>query len=239
MSKDHLTIKDYSIEFISNSASATLQLLPYVGGALNQMTFGYLSSLQMKRIENYLVKVSNYLQSEAMKKEVLEQRSDYLGSDEGKEFFYLNLEKVAKTRSEEKLKLFRNMLLNQSSGFKTFSLDTAEEFLNIMDNIKFESVQVLEFLASYKEPNPKDRNVIDYGDLADHEEDQKEPEYITDLKSKYKFSNDELNYFHQQLITNGLAVDDSMGFVGGKPLEKFRITKMGKLFLKFILEEKK
>jgi hypothetical protein len=28
-----------------------------------------------------------------------------------------------------------------------------------------------------------------------------------------------------------------MGYVGGKPLEKFRITKMGELFLDYILEK--
>lgn len=78
MSDNHLTIKDYAIEFTTNSISATLQLIPNIGGALNQMTFGYLSSLQMNRTENYLVKVREYLQSGAMQKEVLDQVSDYL-----------------------------------------------------------------------------------------------------------------------------------------------------------------
>ena len=237
MSNDNLTIKDYLVEFASNSASATLQLIPYIGGALNQMTFGYLSSLQMKRIENYLVKLSEYLQSGAMQKEVLDEIGDYLNSEDGKEFFYLNLEKVAKTRNEEKLKLFRNMLLNQSSGYKTFSLDTAEEFLNILESIRFESIQVLEFLARYKEANPQKRNIIDGGSVTESIEDDKETDYLSQLKVKFGFSSDELNYFHQQLITNGLVVDDSMGYVGGKPLEKFRITKMGELFLEYILEK--
>ena len=239
MSQEHLAIKDYSIEFISNSASATLQLIPYVGGALHQMTFGYLSSLQMKRIENYLVKLSEYLQSGAMQKEVLDQIGDYLNSEDGKEFFYLNLEKVAKIRNEEKLKVFRNMFLNQSSGHKTFSLDTAEEFLNILESIRFESIQVLEFLTNYKEANPQKRNIIDGGSVTEDIEDDKETEYLSQLKVKFGFSSDESNYFHQQLITNGLAVDNSMGYVGGKPLEKFRITKMGELFLDYILESKK
>jgi len=237
MDQDNLALKDYSIEFISNSASATLQLIPYVGGALNQMTFGYLSSLQMKRIENYLVILSEYLQSSVMQKEVLDQISDYLCSDDGKEFFYLNLEKVARTRSEEKLRHFRNILLNQSSGDKIFSLDTAEDFLNILETIKFESVQVLQYLANNKELNPQKRNIIDGGSITEDIEDDKETEYISQLKVKFGFSSDELNYFHQQLITNGLAVDDSMGYVGGKPLEKFKLTKMGELFLDYVLEK--
>lgn len=236
MSNDNLTIKDYLVEFVSNSASATLQLIPYIGGALNQMTFGYLSSLQMKRIENYLVKLSEYLQSGAMQKEVLNQIGDYLNSEDGKEFFYLNLEKVAKTRNEEKLKVFRNMFLNQSSGHKTFNLDTAEEFLNILESIRFESIQVLEFLARYKESNPKRKNVISGSNISSDTEDSP---YIKQLKQEQQYETDELNYFHQQLITNGLVVDDSMGYVGGKPLEKFRITKMGELFLDYILEPKK
>lgn len=95
---------DTNYKQLMNELSIT-ENLPYVGGALNQMTFGYLSSLQMKRIENYMVKLSEYLQSGAMQKEVLDQVSDYLLSEDGKEFFYLNLEKVARTRSEEKLKL--------------------------------------------------------------------------------------------------------------------------------------
>lgn len=234
MSKDTLTPKDYLVEFVSNSASATLQLIPYVGGALNQMTFGYLSSLQMKRIENYLVKLSEYLQSGEIQKEVLDQIGDYLNSEDGKEFFYLNLEKVAKTRNEEKLKVFRNMFLNQSSGHKTFNLDTAEEFLNILESIRFESIQVLEFLARYKESNPKRKNVISGSNISSDTEDSP---YIKQLKQEQQYETDELNYFHQQLITNGLVVDDSMGYVGGKPLEKFRITKMGELFLDYILEK--
>lgn len=228
MSKDNLALKDYSIEFISNSASATLQLIPYIGGALNQMTFGYLSSLQMKRIENYLVKLSKYLQSGAIQKEILDKIGDYLNFEDGKEFFFLNLEKVAKTRNEEKLKLFRNMLLNQSSGHKTFSLDTAEEFLNILENIRFESIQMLEFLTRYKESNPRQKNVISGSNISKDTEDSS---YIKQLKLEQKYETDELNYFHQQLITNGLIVDDSMGYVGSKPLEKFKITKMGELFL--------
>lgn len=234
MSKDNLTLKDYSIKFISNSVSATIQLIPYVGGALNQMTFGYMSSLHIKRIKNYLVKLSEYLQSGVIQKEVLDQVSGYLCSDDGKEFFYLNLEKVTKTRSEEKLKLFRNMLLNQSSGHKTFSLDTAEDFLNILENIRFESIQVLQYLADYKESNPQKRNIIDGGNATEDIYENKETEYIHQLKVKFDFSSDELNYIHQQLITNGLAVDDSMGYIGSKPLEKFRITKMGELFLGYI-----
>jgi hypothetical protein len=233
MSKDNLTLKDYSIEFISNTTSATLQLIPYVGGALNQMTFGYLSSLQMKRIENYLVKLSEYLQSGVIQKEVLDQISDYLSSDDGKEFFYLNLEKVSKTRNEEKLKLFRNMLLNQSSGYKTFNLDTAEEFLTILENIRFESVKVLEFLTRYTESNPKRKNVISGSNISSDTEDSP---YIKQLKLEQQYETDELNYFHQQLITHGLAVDDSIGYVGSKPLERFKITKMGKLFLSYLLE---
>lgn len=236
MSKDTLAPKDYLVEFASNSASTTLQLIPYIGGALNQMTFGYLSSLQMKRIENYLVKLSEYLQSGAMQKEVLNQIGDYLNSEDGKEFFYLNLEKVAKTRNEEKLKLFRNILLNQSSVDKTFTLDTSEDFLNILDNVKFESIQVLEFLTNYKEVNPQNRNIIYGGSIT---EGYKESDYISKLEVRFGFSSDELNYFHQQLISNGLIVDDSIGYVGSKPLEKFKITKMGELFLDYILEPKK
>ena len=236
MSKDNLAIKDYSIEFISNSASATLQLIPYVGGALNQMTFGYLSSLQMKRIENYMVKLSEYLQSGAMQKEVLDQVSDYLLSEDGKEFFYLNLEKVARTRSEEKLKLFRNMLLNQSSCNKTFSLDTSEEFLNILESIRFESVKVLEFLNSYEEPNTKVEYEDENGMLIAPKK-QEESEYITSLKIVHPYEIDELNYFHQQLATNGLAIDNSPTSIGINILEQPKITKMGELFLDYILEK--
>jgi uncharacterized protein involved in tolerance to divalent cations len=236
MSKNNLTLKDYSIEFVTNSASATLQLIPYLGGALNQMTFGYLSSLQMKRIENYLVKVSEYLQFGAMQKEALDQIGDYLNSEDGKEFFYLNLEKVAKTRNEEKLKVFRNMFLNQSSGHKTFSLDTAEDFLNILESIRFESVKVLEFLNSYEEPNTKVEYEDENGMLIAPKK-QEESEYITSLKKVHPYEIDELNYFHQQLVTNGLAIDNSPTSIGINILEQPKITKMGELFLDYILEK--
>lgn len=234
----NLKVKDYVMEFFTNTASASIQLIPIIGGSLNQMTFGYMSSLQAKRTKNYLVKLSEYLQSDAIQREVLDQVNEYLNSDDGREFFYLNLEKVAKTRCEKKLILLKNMLLNQLAGNKTFSLDTAEEFLNILDNIKFESVQVLEFLANCKETNPKNRNIIDAGSLDEDIEETKKSEYLAQLKMKYKLLDDELNYFHQQLITNGLAVDNSMGYIGGKPLERFRVTKMGELFLGYVLEGK-
>ena len=238
MSENYLTIKDYSIEFGTNLVSAAIQLVPIVGSSLNQMTFGYMNSLQVTRIENYLVELSNYLQAGTIQKEILDQVSEYLSSDEGREFFYINLEKVTKTRNKEKLDLYRNMLLNQSNEYRKFSLDTAEEFLNIMDNLKFESVQVLDFLSNYKETEQKNRNVIDAGSITKEVNDNKESEYMLKLKVQYLYSIDELNYFHQQLITNGLAVDDSMGFFGGKPLEKFKITKMGKLFLDYVKEIK-
>ena len=92
------------------------------------------------------------------------------------------------------------------------------------------------FLTKYKEINPRRKNVISGSSISSDTEDST---YIKQLKQKQKYETDELNYFHQQLITNGLIVDDSIGYVGSKPLEKFKITKMGELFLDYILEPKK
>ena len=130
MKKSYLTLKDYAIDFTLSTASAGVQLIPFIGSAINQMTFGYMNSLQVTRIENYLVELSKYLESKAIEQDILNKINEYLTSDEGQEFFYINLEKVTKTRNEHKRKLYRNILLNQSTKFTRFSLDTSEEYLN-------------------------------------------------------------------------------------------------------------
>ena len=228
----YLTKKDHAKNALSNSASALIQLIPFIGGALNQISFGYMASLQMSRIENYLVDLSSFIKNEAIQKDTLSKMNQYFSSSDGIEYLYMNLDKVSKTRNSEKLKLYRNMLINQSKDDDILDLDISEEYLNILEVLRVESILVLEFISKYKS-KVSNRNNIELGSL-DANLTVDDSNYLDKLKSKYNFDSDTCEYYHQQLISNGLIVDDGMGRVGTRPLEMFRITKMGGEFLEYV-----
>lgn len=232
-SNNYLTLQNKIYAGIENTVSTGLQLLPGVGGAINQAIFGYNNIIQLQRIENYLIEVSKYINSGSIQSDAISKIEYYINTPEGNEYLFLSLDKAKNIRTKEKIILLKNLFLNHTSSDTPIDIDLSEYFLNTIDSLDIKSFEILRFLNTYdgSKPNLSDE-VVEWGEESQDDSNK----YIDIISAQYQIDKDDSNYYHQQLINYGLIVDDGMGRVGGRPLEVFVITKRGKQLIDFIEE---
>lgn len=233
---------------LENATRTSLQLIPAFGGALNQAIFGTHDIMQMKRIANYLTQLSKIIESGAIQQDALDRVNEYITSDDGQEYIYLIVDKVKKTRNSEKIRYLKNLFLHHSSAEKNMDIDNAERYLNMIENLDIESLLILKFLSTYDDitvPKRTESSKKLKGQSIGARETpivtrsmpvgiNNDVSYIDAVTLEFDLEIEDLNYYHQQLITNGVAIDDGMGRLDAKPLKIMEITKRGEQLLKFI-----
>ena len=206
--------------------------------------------MQMKRITNYLTQLSKIIESGAIQEDALERVNEYMTSDDGQEYIYLIVDKVKKTRNSEKIRYLKNLFLNHSVAKKNMDIDNAERYLNMLENLDIESLLILRFLSTYDDttiPKRTESGKKLKGQFIGAKETpvvtrnnsvgiNNSVSYIDAVRIEFDLEIEDLNYYHQQLITNGIAIDDGMGRLDAKPLKIMEITKRGEQLLRFIDE---
>ena len=204
-----LSTHEKQMAYMETSIRSGLQLIPVFGGALHQMTFGTYDIIQGKRIQKYLESLEEILQSGKLQEDTLKGLTKYFKTEYGAEFVYLTLEKAKKIRNEFKRECLRDFFFEYSLSNIKYDLDKAESFLQLIEILNINSINILFSLANQIE--------------LDRQE----------LREK-GFINDDLNFYSQQLISNGLAIDSGMGSFDAMALQHISITKRGKEFLTYI-----
>ncbi len=212
-----------------NAIRTYLQLIPGFGGALNQAIFGTHDIMKIKRLEKFAKGMQDFINSGIIQESTLAMINEYIKSDDGQEYIYLIGEKVKKTRNKTKLEYLKNLFITHASATKPLDLDSAEKYLELIDILDVEATLILNFLKSCNAYIPAIQGTISFSSKT-----KEELSYIDACINRFKITKEDLDFYHQQLISNGLAIDDGMGRVDARPLQVIKITKRGEFFLGFI-----
>ena len=107
----------------------------------------------------------------------------------------------------------------------SLQLLSAEKYLELIDILDVEATLILNFLKSCNAYIPAIQGTISFSSKT-----KEELSYIDACINRFKITKEDLDFYHQQLISNGLAIDDGMGRVDARPLQVIKITKRGEFF---------
>ena len=202
---------------------ALLSRTPGVG-LMSDTFFRYRDRIKQERM---------YSHFEELKKDIdaMDPRGfnlEYLRSEEFSDFFESTLWRVINTASEEKVRRFKKILLNEMTH--TYTSDFKETFLDIAFRINEDQILILKHfrkVKDYESEGNSEQRVVD-GEGAE-----------TSLRCKANFLGfDEAKYlfYVQDLVSKSLLFDETIALFGGrtKPYTNLRITPFGEEFLRFI-----
>lgn len=200
----------------------TIGGIPFVGTLLNEALFESRSRLKQARLNAFFEKMVPRITQ--LEEEKIDK--DHLRSEEFSDFFEELLQKVVKTKSEEKLELFRRVLLGAIMGNK--SPDFSTLFLNILDELTVDEIKVFrehyELHLQRKEHRTRGKHQgpepIDYTQ-----------ETISGFKSAY------YRQMLQSLIRKGVMFDDSHHRISTPPYRFVLPTDLGIAFFEWLSDQ--
>ena len=218
-----LDVKFHAKQFGMALLEATLSRT--VVGIVTDTIFGYLTRVKMERAQGFTGGFLEDIKSSDPDKIDWE----YLLSEEFLDSFYSVLRRVINTASEEKIRRFKKILLNEAT--RPYKSDFKETFLDIAFRINEDQIQILKHFW----------NVKDGCESEDNSEQKVVDGEGAEASLKYKanlLGFDEAMYlfYVQDLISKSLLLDEAIALFGGrtKPYINLRITPFGEEFLKFI-----
>ena len=218
-----LDVKFHGKQFGMAFLEATLSRTPV--GIVTDAIFGYRTRVKMERAQKFMGGFLEDIKSSDPDKIDWE----YLLSEEFLDSFYSVLRRVVNTASEEKIRRFKKILLNEAT--RPYKSDFKETFLDIAFRINEDQIQILKHFWNVKDDCESEDNseqrVVD-GEGAE-----------ASLKCKANLLGfDEAMYlfYVQDLISKSLLLDEAIALFGGrtKPYINLRITPFGEEFLRFI-----
>ncbi len=218
-----LDVKFHAKQFGMALLEATLSRT--VVGIVTDTIFGYLTRVKMERAQGFTGGFLEDIKSNDPDKVDWE----YLLSEEFLDFFYSVLRRVINTTTEEKIRRFKKILLNEA--IRPYKSDFKETFLDIAFRVNEDQIQILKHFwnarDSCESEDNSEQRVVD-GEGAE-----------ASLKCKANLLGfDEAMYlfYVQDLISKSLLLDEAIALFGGrtKPYINLRITPFGEEFLRFI-----
>jgi hypothetical protein len=210
----------YSDETVFRSL---INLIPLIGSSLDILLSGSGQKFVIKRIEKFISELREQL-SELQETQI---NKGYLETEKIFDLIIKTFNASAKTRQQEKLKLYARIIKAALKEGKKYEEDEPELFLKIVEELSVKELRVAKCLYEMKE-TPKKKIGYDIGF----------PDGMTDdasrLSKQYvEFGNEELVYILVRLEKTGLIkelVGTYMGYRGGQYL----INPLFKQFINFI-----
>lgn len=116
----------------------TIGAIPYVGTILNEFFFDTRGRIKQNRINRFLKMLQNYMES------VSENYFDFehIKSEEFGDIFESILNRITKTRSEEKMKRFKKVLISEMHN--PSNTEFIETFLDIISRLEEIQIKILQ-----------------------------------------------------------------------------------------------
>ncbi|SUW06116.1 hypothetical protein [Brachyspira pilosicoli] len=173
--------------------------------------------LKQKRLEDFIELFIERLQELNISADDIEVKEDFLYSMD------LVFQNVIKNKSEYKMKIFRDILVNQVYNENLLDTELLNTFLDIISKTSDIEIAILnEFYLFYKNIKP-DRNYIH-----------------SKIRDKFtQLTNEQYIFYLQNLTYKCLLYDDGMNKYDTRPFEIMKITDFGKSFIDFIMASNK
>ena len=245
-------------EILTTIGKSLLGAIPYGGTALNELIFEYSGAIKQKRLNKFVEILAENFTEES------EINIDNIKTEDFYDLFEAVLQRVVRTKSESKLKRFKDILIRQLNN-PSKRTELNDHYLDLISNLTEEEISILynhrHFTMEYEnkidEMNRHKNNLDSLKNQMDKERIQigeskfKEPfDRLTityekckkhiDSLSKYKtaeyygLEENVFIFYKQRLFSKGLLIDDRMKRIGNLPFSHMGITEFGIEFIDFI-----
>lgn len=205
---------------------AAVQAIPYIGGSIDTLLVGGSARIQLQRVEKFVIEISERL-------EELERISAITQDEEFNDLILFTFEKVAKTRSTDKLKRFAEIIANQL--VKPTSWDEPESAVRLLSDLEDIHIQILD--VALKTPKMSvgafhGLQVISLIDKSKYDQMENPPEHLFNTLPQYKPS--VLRMACAELVAKGLLLDEGIGRWDLSPMSFFVATDLAEWLAKWI-----
>lgn len=218
----------YTDEFMLR---AQVQLIPGIGGALDTLLSGLGAQYQYERLEHFIEELNIRLQR-------IEERNTIEPTEPLYDLMMQVFSEVIKTRSEEKRKLFANLVANQVVDCRMW--DEAETATRLLADLTEIHIQVLDIAlkvepCDYPYKGERVLTLYDRKKLAEREDAGKLPTILSELLPSLTKATTEM--ICSELAARGLLRDIGVGgYGGGTFMGYFAATEMAQWLLDWIAE---
>ncbi|HOX81847.1 MAG TPA: hypothetical protein PLJ60_05255 [Chryseolinea sp.] len=173
-------------EIAVSTLKGLIGAIPFAGGLLNETLFEYRSRIKQNRIEKFVEALGQSLQDKTEDKIDLDQ----IKKEDFSDFFESVLITVTRTRSDEKTKRLKTLLLNQL--IDPVDIEYSELFLKMIDSLHEKQLLILNGLSNVPS------TFID--SKGEYYSNKKEFDKITEeLRHKYFWTDKEERYQNEEI----------------------------------------
>lgn len=204
---------------------AAINAIPFVGGSLDILLSSSGQNFVIKRIETFISELNNQLKQLDNSK----INQDFLATEAGFDIIIKAFNSAARTRQDEKLKLYAKIIKGALTDSKTYEEDEPEIYLRIIEELTVKELRVAKCLYELKEIKKKGQEQ----DNPNCNQDGMTNDVWWLSKHYPEFDKDELVSIFIRLERTGLIkelVGSFMGYGGGQYL----INPLFKKFADFI-----
>ena len=207
------------------SLRASIQVIPYVGSALDTLFSGKGAKIQQQRVEVFLAELDERLRK-------LEGFTDLEPTGELLDLFTNVLDGVVKTRSSVKQKYFASVVSNRVSSSGNW--EEAETAARLLKDLEEMHIRVLTFSMSAPVSNsPFDGlRVVTISDNPHGDVGQQRPTSLVQAFPEYSVG--ALRMVCSELVSKSLLYDEGVGRMDTKAMEYFVATDLAKWFISWI-----
>ena len=243
-------------ELFTSVAKALFSNVPFIGGLLNEVMYDLRGRVKQDRINNFTLLLSDYFEHNPI------GNTDVITSEDFGDLFELVLRKVAHTKSQEKHRHFRDVLVNYIERPHP-DTDDNEIFLELVGQLNETALIILRShlvfdadfnfkqerrdrlynevawsrsnnkLASFIYARPKSVPA----NLTEVNELDREFKKLNEVRTAafYEISEEKFLFYKQILFAKGLMTDKGIdGAISFHPFVNMIVTEFGRKFLSFI-----
>ncbi len=245
-------------EFIISATKSAFSMIPFVGTALTELVFDYNGRIKQERLNKFVELLSAYFTHNHNVK------IENIKTEDFNDLFESVIKKVVLTKSEEKIKRFRDILINELNN-PSEETELTDLYLELIETLSEEEIIILEGFSNFNH---------NYYDQLDNQSNLKSEllKIKEDLKSKpflqpdknhelaikilqdkidnflkikesvkkfseakyYNLTEAKFGFYKQRLYSKGLLLDLSINRIGISGFEMMMITDFGEEFINFI-----
>jgi hypothetical protein len=214
----HLSPPSAPAEYGLGVLKGAIGTVPFVGTLLNEIAFDARARLKQDRLNSFFVEVAADVRK--LSEDALDR--EHLKSEEFSDLIEDICVRVARTRAARRRDDLRKLLLDAFQGKR--QPDLGPLFLDILERITEDELNVLRMFVAHDDGRREREQIgrkvemgpIDYA---------AKPWGLDEAAAKRVLT---------ALISKGLAMDDSHGYWGGKPLDRVVPSELGVAFYKWL-----
>ena len=245
-------------EILTSTAKSLFSLIPYAGTAISELVFDYNGRIKQNRLNKFVEILAEGFTNNS------EINIDNIQTENFNDLFEAVIKRVFTTKSELKLKRFKDILFKELIN-PTNDSEVKDIYLDLITNLSEEELYILyehrHFDKIYNDELAEKNKIQEKLNLARENKkretivigESKFSQIIRTLEAElalinnkhakfkpfrnsiyYNITEDKFLFYKQRLYSQALLIDSGIGGIGTKAFEIMSITEFGIEFINFI-----